>query len=70
MTGELTKLVKQHYTNVSEGQIERDRDIMSADIIHVNAAIGRYRSISSICERFQTGLSRSALGDARVHRRP
>ena len=40
MTGELTKLVKQHYTNLSEGQIDRDRDILSDDIVHTNAAIG------------------------------
>ena len=38
--GELTKLVKRHYANVSEGQIERDRDIVADDIVHVNAAIG------------------------------
>ena len=44
---ELTKLVKQHYTNVSEGQVERDRDIMSDDIVHVNAAIGRVSGIEA-----------------------
>ena len=71
MRGELIGLVKRHYTNVSEGQIERDRDVMSSDIVHVNAAAGTvigYRSLPSLCDRFQTGLSRSALGDARVHR--
>lgn len=35
--GELTELVKQHYANVSGGHIERDRDVMSADIVHVSA---------------------------------
>jgi steroid delta-isomerase-like uncharacterized protein len=45
--GELTKLVKQHYTNVSEGQIERDRGIVADDIIHVNAAIGTVSGIDA-----------------------
>lgn len=45
--GELTKLVKQHYTNVSEGQIEHDRDILSDEIVHVNAAIGTVSGIEA-----------------------
>ena len=47
MTGELTKLVRQHYTNVSEGQIDRDRDILSDDIVHINAAIGTVSGIEA-----------------------
>ena len=38
--GELTQLIKQHYCNVSEGHIERDRDVMSDDIIHISATAG------------------------------
>jgi steroid delta-isomerase-like uncharacterized protein len=45
--GELTKLVKRHYANVSEGQIERDRDIVADDIVHVNAAIGTVSGIEA-----------------------
>ena len=45
--GELTKLVKQHYTNVSEGQIEHDRDILSVEIVHVHAAIGTVSGIEA-----------------------
>ena len=45
--GELTKLVKRHYANVSEGQIERDRDIVADDIVHVNAAIGTVSGIDA-----------------------
>ena len=45
--GELTRLVKQHYRNVSEGQIERDRDIVADDIVHVNAAIGTVSGIEA-----------------------
>jgi steroid delta-isomerase-like uncharacterized protein len=46
--GELTKLVKRHYANVSEGQIERDRDIVADDIVHVNAAIGTVSGIEAV----------------------
>lgn len=56
--GELTKLVKQHYTNVSGGQIDRDRDIMSADIVHVNAAIGTVSGIEAFLA-FVTGFKQA-----------
>ena len=38
--GELTELVKRHYTNVSEGHIERDRGVVSADIVHISDCSG------------------------------
>lgn len=47
MREELIDLVKRHYTNVSEGQIERDRDVMSPDIVHVNAAVGTVTGIEA-----------------------
>lgn len=47
MREELIELVRRHYNNVSEGQIERDRDIMSADIVHVNAAAGTVTGIEA-----------------------
>ena len=46
--GELTQLVKQHYHNVSEGHIERDRDIMSEDIIHISATAGTAGTVRGI----------------------
>lgn len=45
--GELTGLIKQHYHNVSEGHIERDRDIMSDDIIHISATAGTVTGIEA-----------------------
>ncbi len=45
--GELIQLVKQHYQNVFEGHIEHDRDLMSEDIIHVNATAGTIRGIEA-----------------------
>jgi steroid delta-isomerase-like uncharacterized protein len=45
--GELTQLLKQHYYNVSEGHIERDRDIMSDDIIHISATAGTVTGIEA-----------------------
>ncbi len=45
--GELIQLVKQHYRNVSEGQIEHDRDIMSNDIIHISATAGTVTGIEA-----------------------
>jgi predicted ester cyclase len=58
MKGELTELVKRHYTNISEGQIERDRDIMSADIVHVNAAVGSVTGIEAFLA-FATGFKQA-----------
>jgi len=45
--GELTQLIKQHYHNVSEGHIERDRDLMSNDIIHISATAGTVTGIEA-----------------------
>jgi len=45
--GELTQLIKKHYRNVSEGHIERDRDIMSDDIIHISATAGTVTGIEA-----------------------
>jgi steroid delta-isomerase-like uncharacterized protein len=45
--GELTSLIKQHYHNVSEGHIERDRGIMSDDIIHISATAGTVTGIEA-----------------------
>lgn len=56
--GRLTKMVKQHYTNVSEGQIDRDRDIISDDIVHVSVAIGRVRGIEPFL-RFASGFKQA-----------
>ena len=58
MTGELTELVKQHYTNLSEGRIERDRDVMSSDIVHVNAAAGTVTGIEAFLA-FATGFKQA-----------
>ncbi len=55
---ELTKLIKQHYENVSEGQIERDRDIISDDIVHVNAAFGRVSGIEAFM-KFASGFKQA-----------
>ncbi len=45
--GELTSLIKQHYDNVSEDYIERDRDIMSDDMIHISATAGTVTGIEA-----------------------
>jgi steroid delta-isomerase-like uncharacterized protein len=45
--GELTLLIRQHYRNVSEGHIERERDIISDDIIHTNATAGTITGIDA-----------------------
>jgi steroid delta-isomerase-like uncharacterized protein len=45
--GELTKLIEQHYRNVSEGHIERDRDVISDDIIHTSATAGTVTGIEA-----------------------
>ncbi len=45
--GELTQLVEQHYRNVSEGHIERDRDVISDDIIHTSATAGTVTGIEA-----------------------
>lgn len=45
--GELTQLIKQHYRNVLEGHIERDRDLMSDDIIHISATAGTVTGIEA-----------------------
>jgi steroid delta-isomerase-like uncharacterized protein len=45
--GELTQLIKQHYRNISEGHIERDRDLMSDDIIHISATAGTVTGIEA-----------------------
>ena len=45
--GELTRLVEQHYRNVSEGNIERDRDVISDDIIHTSATAGTVTGIEA-----------------------
>ena len=45
--GELTQLIKQHYRNVSQGHIERDRDLMSDDIIHISATAGTVTGIEA-----------------------
>ena len=58
MTGELTELVKQHYTNLSEGRIERDHDVMSSDIVHVNAAAGTVTGIEAFLA-FATGFKQA-----------
>lgn len=58
MTGELTKLVRQHYTNVSEGQIDRNRDILSDDIVHINAAIGTVSGIEAFLA-FASGFKKA-----------
>jgi steroid delta-isomerase-like uncharacterized protein len=58
MTGELTELVKQHYTNLLEGRIERDRDVMSSDIVHVNAAAGTMTGIEAFLA-FATGFKQA-----------
>src|SRR5262245_33337802 len=42
---ELTSLIKRHYYNVSEDNIQRDRDIISDDIIHISATAGTVRGI-------------------------
>jgi steroid delta-isomerase-like uncharacterized protein len=58
MRGELIELVKRHYTNVSEGQIERDRDVVSSDIVHVNAAVGTVTGIEAFLA-FATGFKQA-----------
>jgi steroid delta-isomerase-like uncharacterized protein len=58
MRGELTGLVKRHYTNVSEGHIEHDRDVMSADIVYVNAAAGTVTGIEAFLA-FATGFKQA-----------
>ena len=58
MRGELTDLVKRHYNNVSEGQIEHDRDVMSSDIVHVNAAAGTVTGIEAFIA-FATGFKQA-----------
>ena len=45
--GELTQLIKKHYRNVSHGHIERDRDLMSDDIIHISATAGTVTGIEA-----------------------
>src|SRR5919198_6518768 len=45
--GELTELIKRHYSNVSEGKIKRDREVMSADIVHVSATAGTVTGIEA-----------------------
>jgi steroid delta-isomerase-like uncharacterized protein len=45
--GELTQLIKRHYRNVSEGHIERDRDLMSDDITHISATAGTVTGIEA-----------------------
>ena len=45
--GELTQLIQQHYRNVSQGHIERDRDLMSDDIIHTSATAGTVTGIEA-----------------------
>ncbi|MFL6478710.1 MAG: ester cyclase [Nitrososphaera sp.] len=45
--GELTQLITQHYRNVSEGHIERDREIMSDDITHISATAATVRGIEA-----------------------
>ncbi len=56
--GELTELVNQHYTNVSEGRIERDRDVVSPDIVHVSAAAGTVTGIEAFLA-FVTGFKQA-----------
>lgn len=58
MRGELTDLIKRHYTNISEGQIECDRAIMSADIVHVDAAVGEVSGIEAFIA-FATGFKQA-----------
>ena len=45
--GKLTQLIKQHYRNISEGHIERDRDLMSDDMIHISATAGTVTGIEA-----------------------
>lgn len=45
--GELSELVRRHYANVAEGHIERDRAVMSADIVHISAAAGTVSGIDA-----------------------
>jgi len=45
--GELIQLITQHYRNVSEGHIERDREIMSDDITHISTTAATVRRIEA-----------------------
>lgn len=60
-------LVKRHYANVSGGQIECDREIMSADIVHVSAAAGTVSGIEAFLA-FMAGF-RQAFPDLRFDMR-
>ena len=56
--GELTELIKRHYSNVSEGQIKRDREVMSADIVHISATAGTVTGIEAFLA-FVTGFKQA-----------
>jgi steroid delta-isomerase-like uncharacterized protein len=56
--GELTELIKRHYSNVSEGQIKREREVMSADIVHISATAGIVTGIEAFLA-FVTGFKQA-----------
>lgn len=61
---EKSELVRLHYDNVSSGNIERDREIMSQDIVHVSA-MGTAKGIEAFME-FVAGF-RQAFPDMRFN---
>jgi steroid delta-isomerase-like uncharacterized protein len=58
VSGSKKKLVERHYANVSEGRIERDREVMSDDIVHVSAAAGTVSGIKDFLA-FVSGFKRA-----------
>jgi predicted ester cyclase len=65
--GSLTDIVLRHYAYVSEGQLERDREIMSPDVVTVEPGAGRIDGIDAFIG-FEEGFHR-AFPDGRLESR-
>jgi len=44
------RVVKQHYANVSSGKVERDREILSPDVVHESLVAGHIRGIEGFLD--------------------